>query len=351
MTTVVSDNVEVELDMKYTGWEVIELEAITSRYNETDLIKATVIDPNFEKVPQSGSYATLDINGRRVFTGEVREVSESEKNTTEKSGKFEVKLMNDLHKAKNTKISIDVEEPTPLSEVVQQVCVEAGLFCEIDLTWRPSDVSQTASDWLIAPKFNEKNAAEVLDKLALWANADWFFNNFNILEFGLPDAEVKIVEYVKSESNFGPIQPPYRGVKVIVSGAVSESSNQKAHRIPGYELEPIKRALIFSEEEGWKIKGQQTNEPVFVFKDEQVQKYKTAEAIGEKLARDLLRQVKGGKIVIVGDETIDERDVIQLPDFLGSRRYFIGEIKHKINDSDGFITELQLESAVPGDGV
>jgi len=352
MTEIIADDVSVDIDMSYSGWEATEIEAITSRYNETDIVKATVVDPDFSEEPTIRDYASLDIDGRRVFTGNVYDASEVEKKSRDSTGKFKVKLMNDLHKAKNTELSLSVTEPTPLSEVVQQVCSEAGVVCTTDLTWRPDDPSQTASDWTIGPDFSDKTAAEALDKLAEWANADWFVNNYNVIEFGLPDAEIKTVEYIKSESEFGPVEPPYRGVRVVPNGAISELSNSQAYGLIGYAPTSPKRALDFNEETGvWEIDDFYTNDPTYVHNDEQVKTYETAEAVAEKFARELLRQVDGGKIVIVGDATIDERDVIELPDFLQNRQYFVGEIKHKINDSDGFVTELNLESAVPGDGV
>lgn len=352
MTEVVCDNVSVEIGLEYSGWEATDIEATTSRYNETDLVKATIVDPEFSETPTIGEPASLDINGRRVFTGNVYDVSEVEKKARSSTGKFKVKLMNDLHKLKNTELSLSVQEPTPLSSVVYQVYSEAGVSGGTDLTWRPTDTSQTASDWKIGPDFSDKTAAEALDKLAEWANADWFVNNYNVIEFGLPDAEVKSVKHIKSESDFGPIEPPYRGVRVVANGAISLLSTGNAHRLIGFSSVSPQRALEFKEEKGiWKVKNGYTNEPTYVHNDEQIQKYKTAEAVAEKFARELLRQVDGGKIVIVGNESIDERDVIELPDFLQNRKYFVGEIKHKINDSDGFVTELKLESAVPGDGV
>lgn len=352
MTEVIADDVSVDLNMSYTGWEVTDVEAVTSRYNETDMVKATVVDPDFSEEPTIGDFASLDIDGRRVFTGNVYDSSEKEKQDTEGTGKFEVKLMNDLHKAKNTDLSLAVTEPTPLSEVVQQVCGQADMLCTTDLTWRPDDPSQTASDWTIGPDFTDKTAAEALDTLANWANADWFIDNYNVLRFGLPDAEVKPVEYIKSESKFGPVEPPYRGVRVTPSGAVSEESNSQNYALCGYAPTSARRALDYDEETGtWEVDSFYTNEPVFTYEDEQIQTLETARAVAEKFARELLRQVQGGKLVIIGDATIDERDVVELPDFLNGQMYFIGEIKHKINDSDGFITELNLEGAVPGDGV
>lgn len=348
MTEVIADDVEVDLNMSYTGWEVTELEATTSRYNETDLVNATVIDPDFSEEPTIGDFASLDIDGRRVFTGNVYDANEKEKKAKEDTGKFEVKLMNDLHKAKNTELAISVEEPTPISELVQQVCSEAGLLCITDLTWQQGP----ARDALITVDFSNMMASEALDKLAERANADWFIDNYNLLRFGMPDAEVKEVEYIKSTSKFGPVEPPYRGVKVIPDGAVSNLGQQSAYRLVNYMPTTPKRALSFDDETGvWEINEYYTNDPTYVHEDEQIKTFETAEAVAEKFARELLRQVQGGKLVIIGDATIDERDVIELPDFLYNRRYFVGEIKHKMNDSDGFLTEIKLEGAVPEDNV
>lgn len=348
MSKVIADDIKVDLNMSYKGWEVTELEAISSRYNETDLVNATVVDPDFSEEPTIGNFASLDIDGRRVFTGNVYNVSEKEKNEKDKTGKFEVKLMNDLHKAKNTEISISVEEQTPISELVQQVCEEANLLCVTDLTWRVNP----ARDVFITPDFSNMMASEALRKLAERANADWFVDNYNILRFGMPDTEVKQVEYIKSPSKFGPVEPPYKGVKVVPDGAISNRGQQLAYRLVNYIPFVTKRALVYNDETGtWEINYYFTNQPTFVYRDEQIKTFQTAEAVADKFARELLRQVKGGKLVIVGDARIDERDVIELPDAYNNRRYFVGEVKHKINDSDGFTTEIKLEGVVPEDDV
>jgi phage protein D len=90
---------------------------------------------------------------------------------------------------------------------------------------------------------------------------------------------------------------------------------------------------------------------VFTYKDKGIKQSKTASLVADNFARELLRQVKGGKVTVVGRQDISERDVIQMPDELGGDYYYVGKVNHKMSGSDGYETVINCEGAVPEENV
>jgi hypothetical protein len=248
-------------------------------------------------------------------------------------------------------VKLSITEATPLSSVVGEVCEQAGVEYSVDLEWYTvqRDVANgrlAAIDYPIGIEETDTPASKVLDKLAKWANADWWFDSYNVLQFGIPDAHLRELEYVKKDSNFGQIEPPYRGVRVTGDSVVSEYGRRISH-IPGYQPATAERAIVFNEAtQTWRIKKGETNRPVFTYKDKGIKQSKTAQLVADNFARELLRQVKGGKVTIVGREDISERDVIRLPDEIGGDYYYVGKVNHKMG-SNGYETVITCEGAVP----
>jgi hypothetical protein len=213
-----------------------------SRYSETDYVEATIIDPQLESDPDNLDHAYLSINNEDIFTGFVQTVKVQNKRGRvdfANPGTYKVKIFNDLVRTKTEHVTLSITSATPLSNVVEQVCDQAGVTCEVDLEWYTlqGDVANgrlAAIDYPVSIEETDTPASKVLDKLAKWANADWWFDANNILRFGIPDSRLRQLEYVKKDSDFGQVEPPYRGVRVTGDSVVSDFRRRISH-IPGYE--------------------------------------------------------------------------------------------------------------------
>lgn len=358
MANVVSQEVDVTLYIDGEQFFVVEMNTDFSRYSETDYVEATVVDPQLESDPDNLDPVMLEINGERVFTGRVQTVkTENQRGRVDVNNElvYQVKVFNDLVRTKTENVTLSITNSTPLSSVVGEVCEQAGVEYEINLEWyteqRDSANGRLAAiDYPISIEETDTPASKVLDKLAKWSNADWWFDVNNVLQFGIPDSKIRRLQYVKKDSNFGQIEPPYRGVKVTGDSVVSQYGRSISH-IPGYEPATAERAIVFNEAtQTWRIVKGETNAPVFTYKDKGIKQTKTAELVADNFARELLRQVKGGKVTIVGRQDISERDVIELPDQIGGDYYYVGKVNHKMGSS-GYETVITCEGAVPESNV
>lgn len=354
-TDIVTDYVELEIWIDGNDYAVTEMDTKISRYNEADIVNATIVDLEFSEEPSQDDDATVYINDEVVFSGFVNRVQ------FKQDGSFKVQILNDLYKTKNEEVFLSItEEPTPLSKVVAEVCEQAGVDYDVDLTWytvatRTSGGRVSAIDYNIGIEETGTKAAEVLDKLAKRANADWWFDEWNTLQFGLPDSELHEVYYVKNTTAADKL-PPYRGVKVTGDNVVSLEGWSVAH-IPGYEPAIGRQGIFYNEDNGtWESRPGVTNDPVFTLKDKQIKTQRQAQQIAAKLADELFKQIKGGKVKIAGtrgDERQDPAnaigalDVIEMPERMGGERYYVGRINHKIDSSNGYEVIIECEGLVP----
>lgn len=365
MPQIVEDVVDISLTIDGNVYEIKELETEISRYNEVDTATATVIDRDFEDSPSQDETFELEINGIDVFKGYVNSVKFNG------DGSFEVQVLTDLYRVKNEDIYISMtEEPTPLSEAVEAVCEQAGVEYNIDLEWYTSGGRTTAIDYNIGLEETGTKADKVLDKLARWSSSDWWFDRDNVLQFGLPDAELYELEYV-FDTSASDMLPPYKGVKVVGDSIVSEKGWDYAN-IPGAEPVVAKSGIFYKKEGScvhttekenigevhvpapcWEVRPGQTNSPVFTLKDKQIKTAEQARQVADKLTLELFKQIRGGTVKIVGTQeqgtaALGPHDVIELPDHLGGERYYCGKVNHNLAPGDGYTIEVECEGLVPG---
>jgi hypothetical protein len=344
--TVVSDKVEARVNIDGTEYELIEMTSDINRYTEVDKVSPVVVDRDFEDEPSHNDRARVWVNDEKLFEGWVNQVKYKE------DGSFELMLLNDLFYTKNRTVTLSItDEQTPLSEVVRTVCEDVDVDYNVDLTWETQDDDGNAVDFNIQIEETETQAAKVLDKLAKKSNSDWWFDNDNVLQFGLPDSQLHEVQYIIN-SDAADKLPPYRGVVVVGDSSVSEF---------GWEASKLKSefpliaevGIVFDEERGEWFFVDEAQEPSFTLKDKQIRTKTEAEFAANKLAEELLKQVKSGKVEFVAtqrnnDAEIDALDVIEVPEAFGGERYFVGRVNHDISSSDGYTITCECEGLVPG---
>lgn len=354
MTEIVMDSVSANATIGGDDYEVIETSSEISRYSETDKFTVTVIDRDFDVEPRQSESVEIFINDTKVFTGFVNRVKFND------DGSFEVMALNDLYytKAETTTLSI-TEEPVPISQIVEEVCEDAGVDYEINLNWIADEVQEMVEEGDIIPdainynvkiEVTEKKCSKVLDTLAKWSNADWWFDNENVLQFGLPNSQLHKLEYITNASA-AEMLPPYRGVVVVGNSIVSQFGWAASKLEAEFPL-IAERGIIYDEEKSTWTVVDEALEPTFTLKDKQIKTSTQAEAAANKLAQELFKQIKGGTVEFVGtkrneSQTIDALDVIEMPDRMGSERYFIGKLNHKITGSDGYRVNVECEGLVP----
>lgn len=356
MTRTVNKTVETTVRIQGKSYLVTELTTDFNRYTETDLAEITVIPDGHDVRPSFNDRADLDINGRDVFQGVIRSVKDNE------DGGFELRVMNSLYELKNSTVTLSItgNQPRLISKVVKMVCDAAEVDCNVDMDfWTAESVGPNDPfDYLIRIERTEANCAKVLDYLAKLANADWWVDNNDVVQFGLPDVSLHKLKadidvspandiFIK-ETSAGKDTPPYRGVRVTGDRVVSQKGWEYA---PILSRAPIvaERALFFDDSDGtWDVTKGKTNKPVFHYKSKELKSQGMADAVAQKLIQELQKQLQSGTVTVVGDERIDTMDIIEMPDEFGAAQYFVGKVSHTMGTNDGYVTKIHCEGLVPG---
>ena len=204
-------------------------------------------------------------------------------------------------------------------------------------------------------KYHRKNerAAELLDELATFADAKWWVDAENVFHFGKPntedsdgllDPQERKLLFV-TETDAGWLTPPYKSVVVIADGVVGEEGWGSEHLISNEN--PVIAARIPSPgADENEIIPNEIEEPVFTYKNKDINSPEQANNVAISLAADLAEQLEGGTIEVVGRPDIQLLDVVLMPDHLTPSgeeyAYSVGGVVHKLDPQNGFTTEIQI---------
>jgi hypothetical protein len=218
-------------------------------------------------------------------------------------------------------------------------------------------------------KFDESNLTlgSVLEKIQEETNSFWWFDREGVFHFGLPEPTVHSPELIM-ETSAGLTTPPYQSVKVIGSGVASKGGYSNSTQNPA---EPIVKAanITFSDGEPTANKkdfdfGDELlflTEPTFVYESQEIVTEKQAENVLTKIAQDLGEQYLSGKVTVVGFPEVEVFDVIIMPHAEQSKRdvgnfsprqpmgggvFGVYKVVHKINPTDGFVTDIHTAGMV-----
>ena len=178
---------------------------------------------------------------------------------------------------------------------------------------------------------------DALTKLETSAEAAWWFNREGEFYIGAPVQGEPVDEYELifiTETSAGASTPAYQSVEVIGSGVVSERGWAQTN------LQPEDPITI----ESSRTSGER--EPVFTYRNMSIQTDAEAEQTANAILNDLQDQQKDGKVTVVGMPEVRPRDLIRMPSSekqpMGGTEYGVTKVVHKLNSSDGFITNIHV---------
>lgn len=205
---------------------------------------------------------------------------------------------------------------------------------------------------------------DVLEKIRLETESQYWFDKRGVFHFGVPDPIAHELTLI-SETSDGASTPAYQSVQVIGSGIVSEGGKNISH------IEPAERIIVegtigvtsknnqyeplLSEE----IETEVMPEPVFTYRSNEINTQKQAKAVTREILKDLIKQEADGKITVTGFPEIEPYDVVVMPQNddpdsinyqpqqdMGGQRYAVYKVVHRINSSDGFKTIIHVSGIV-----
>ena len=218
-----------------------------------------------------------------------------------------------------------------------------------------------STDKLVTFEEGEKTIGQLLSDLAKKTNSRIWFDKNGVFHFGQPEPSFHKLRYI-TDTSAGLTTPPYQSIKVIGSGLASESGYGGAQRNPDSEF--AVGANITTQKNGNEIVPQYValdssdavlQEPTFTYRNNEIMTIAEAEDVIQNLSEKLGEQYKSGTITVVGYPEIDLFDVVIMPHAkqsqqdignfnerqpMGGGIFGVYKLVHKLNPTDGFITEI-----------
>lgn len=207
----------------------------------------------------------------------------------------------------------------------------------------------------LKPFTNEK-AKDIIGELETSSNSTLWVDTNNVIQFGPTKTALHKLSWV-IDSKAGFQTPPYQSVRVIGDDIGTASANgwQSANLVPETEERSETKISLDVEEEELVEKFGELKEPTFTYEDESIRTKQEAQETARKLFNELQGQRASGEIVIPGRPMVDLFDVVEMPDSFSTTKsgeetppaqYLVKEVTHRINASDGFVTEISVGGLV-----
>lgn len=190
----------------------------------------------------------------------------------------------------------------------------------------------------------------LLQRVTRATNTVWEVDRYGNFYIGPPRPNGNIPTSVQShklryitETTAGKQSPAWRSIKVIGDGVVSKdgwASSAQVNEEKQLLSSPIARRTDAQP------KDVELAEPTFVYTNLEIKTADEAENVLTQIREDIRKQNAGGEITVVGHPELWPGDAIELPDTekqpFSNERYAIGKVIHRINNSDGFLTKIEV---------
>jgi hypothetical protein len=261
------------------------------------------------------------------------------------------------------------EHEVPASEIVQFIVDEAGLGAKTVV-----DVSRTSTfsfgsigrtfeyDPLIEFKKSVVPVKDALNRVREATRSEWWFDKDGTFYFGDPaelggGVQTYEVNLIK-DTSAGITTPPYQSVRVIGSGVATTEGWSGNAKIQDDEEKIVKEANIGLPDAGGsqaeiviELDPDRLFEPTFKYINAEISTDEQAQNTALKIADELIKQQASGKVTVVGFPEVQPFDGIIMPNTesqpMGGQLYDVYAVRHKINASDGFVTEIEVAGPNP----
>lgn len=200
--------------------------------------------------------------------------------------------------------------------------------------------------------FDKQNPkiGKALAKIREECLAEWWFDRKGIFNVGVPQSVAYELKYI-TDTSAGITTPPYSSVKVIGSGIASEEGFTRT------DMRSEERIVVEGaiSETGKPVIGKSTSTQ-FIYRNAELTTQKQAKDTAKRLLKDLREQQKDGEITLVGFPEMSPLDALIMPHDnedsnapnyqpgmpMGGERYGAHKVKHRLNNSDGYKTIVEV---------
>lgn len=204
--------------------------------------------------------------------------------------------------------------------------------------------------------YTDKRAGEILESLAKSTNSTLWVDSNNVVQFGPTKTALHKLSWI-IDSSAGFQTPPYQSVRVLGDDIGTESANgwQSANMVPTIEELSETKVSLADDGDSFVYEFGELNEPTFTYEDESIRTREEARVVAKDLLDGLQSQRASGEIIIPGRPMVDIFDVVEMPPSFSTTKegkefppaqYIVEKVVHRINPSDGFITEISVGGLV-----
>lgn len=191
------------------------------------------------------------------------------------------------------------------------------------------------------------NVSDMFRRIKRATNSEWWFDRDGEFHFGVPrpgnPVEGHLLNFI-TDTSAGITTPKYNSVRVIGDGIVSED---------GWRRSSLRNSTAIKVE-GNIADDEQDEElapPTFVYRNMSIKTQEEANSVRSNIIQKLREQQKGGSITVLGMPEVRPMDTVQMPDSetqpMGGESYGVTKVIHKLNGSDGFLTEITVTGLRP----
>lgn len=263
------------------------------------------------------------------------------------------------------------EHEIPASELVQFIVDAAGIGQKsvIDLSSDLTPQQQRlrseltgSNETLISFKKSVVPVKDALNKVREETRSEWWFDKDGTFYFGDPatlggGVETYEVSLIK-DTSAGITTPPYQSVRVIGSGVATTEGWAGNSKIQDDEEKIVQEANIgFPDSAGSQaevvieLDPDELFEPTFKYINAELSTDESVQNTVLKVADELIKQQASGTVTLVGFPEIQPFDGLLMPNTeeqpMGGQLYDVYAVRHKINASDGFVTEIEVAGPNP----
>lgn len=213
-------------------------------------------------------------------------------------------------------------------------------------------------DKLIKFDHKEDTIDSILERIRRETKSEWWFDRKGNFNFGTPRPTEHKLRFITNGSA-GRTTPPYQSVVVIGSSVASKKGRPKASMVDGNPtVKTATIANVFNEKGATKESGvakfgippEELPEPVYTYRNDEITTDDQAENTAATIIKDLAEQQAEGTVTVVGFPEVTPLDAVKMPNSeiqpMGGYSFGVYKVVHKINTSDGFITEISVGSPV-----
>lgn len=275
--------------------------------------------------------STIDI------TGAVIETSSGSQKRAQVSYATNSEIGPSKTKIKASEIINKIIEESPLSQSEVEVNMKSYPGIKIGDNYGGIDKEISFSDSKIPVQ-------KALDRIRKATRSETWFDRDGVFHIGAPEPGNPVenwnLQFIK-DTSAGLSTPAWRSVQVIGSGVVSENGWKKMSLNSTVKSRSVE--TMSTDED---LDTEALAKPVYQYRNLEIQTQAEADATAKKILTNLKDQNAKGKITVLGFPEVRPLDAVKMPESetqpMGGAEYGVVKVVHKINGSDGFLTDIHV---------